>query len=56
MHADERDGATVTTAVMEALRSSGSFSSVESYDGRDKPENLLTGRLERLDEIDYGVG
>jgi uncharacterized lipoprotein YmbA len=49
-------GATVTTAVMEALRSSGSFSIVEPYDGRDKPEYLLTGRLERLDEIDYGGG
>jgi uncharacterized lipoprotein YmbA len=49
-------GATVTIAVMETLRSSGLFSTVESYEGRDKPEYLLTGRIERLDEIDYGGG
>src|SRR5262249_61630375 len=48
--------ATVTTAFIEALRSSGLFSRAESYDGHDKPDYLLTGRLERLDEIDYGGG
>lgn len=49
-------GSTVTTAVIEALRSSGQFSLVEPYDGHDRPDYLLTGRLERLDEIDYGGG
>lgn len=49
-------GSTVTTAFIEALRSSGLFSSAESYDSHDKPDYLLTGRLERLDEIDYGGG
>ena len=48
--------ATVTTAFIEALRSSGLFSRAESYDSHDKPDYLLTGRLERLDEIDYGGG
>ena len=43
-------------AVSEALRSSNLFSRVESYEGHDKPDYLLTGRLERLDEIDYGGG
>ena len=46
-------GAAVTTAVMETLRSSRLFSSVEPYEVHDKPEYLMTGRVERLDEIDY---
>ena len=46
-------GATVTTAVTDNLRSSGLFSLVERYGVHDKPEYLMTGRLERLDEIDY---
>lgn len=46
--------ATVTTAVIETLRSSGQFSLVERYNLQDKPDYLMTGRLERLDEIDYG--
>jgi len=49
-------GATVTTAMIETLRSSGPFSLVERYDIHDKSEYLMTGRLERLDEIDYGGG
>jgi ABC-type uncharacterized transport system auxiliary subunit len=48
--------AAVTTAVMETLRPSGLFSSVDRYDVHDKPEYLMTGRLERLDEIDYAGG
>ncbi len=49
-------GASVTSGVIDALRSTKLFSSVELYDGRSKPEYLLSGRLERLDEIDYGGG
>ena len=49
-------GATVTSGVIDALRLSRLFSSVEHYDGHNKPDYLLTGRLERLDEIDYGGG
>jgi uncharacterized lipoprotein YmbA len=49
-------GLTVTTAFIEALRSSGQFSLVGPYDGHAKPDYMLTGRLERLDEIDYGGG
>jgi uncharacterized lipoprotein YmbA len=48
--------ATVTSGVIDALRLSKLFSSVELYDGHSKPEYLLSGRLERLDEIDYGGG
>jgi hypothetical protein len=30
------------------------FAFVQPYDGQDKPDYLMSGRLERLDEIDYG--
>jgi uncharacterized lipoprotein YmbA len=49
-------GATVTSGVIDALRLSKLFSSVEIYEGHNKAEYLLTGRLERLDELDYGGG
>lgn len=49
-------GATVTTAVIDSLRSSHLFTSVGPYAAEEKPDYLLTGRLERLDEIDYGGG
>jgi len=47
-------GPTVTTAVIDSIRSARLFSFVKPYDGQDKPDYLMTGRLERLDEIDYG--
>ncbi len=46
-------GQAVTSAVIESLRTTGLFSSVEPYDGQEHPEYLLRGRLERLDEVDY---
>lgn len=49
-------GAAVTTAFIESLRSANTFSTVAPYDGQDRPEYLIAGRLERLDEIDYGDG
>jgi ABC-type uncharacterized transport system auxiliary subunit len=49
-------GATVTTAVVDSLRSSHLFSFVAPYGGQDRPDYLLTGRLVKLDEIDYGGG
>jgi ABC-type uncharacterized transport system auxiliary subunit len=49
-------GATVTTAVIDSLRSSHMFASVGPYLSEEHPDYLLTGRLERLDEIDYGGG
>src|SRR5262249_48834633 len=48
-------GATITTAVIDALRSSRLFAAVVPYDGRERAY-VLTGRVERLDEIDYGPG
>jgi len=47
-------GAAVTTAMVEALRSGRLFSTVAPYDGHDRSDFLMTGRLEKLDEIDYG--
>ena len=47
-------GAAVTTAMVESLRSGHLFSAVAPYDGHDRSDYLMTGRLEKLDEIDYG--
>ena len=45
---------TVTTAVIDSLRSSRLFAFVKRYDSQGQQDYLLVGRLERLDEIDYG--
>jgi uncharacterized lipoprotein YmbA len=44
---------TTTAAVINALRSRRLFSIVKRYDGRNDQDYLLTGRLERLEELDY---
>lgn len=49
-------GQVVTGAMMDCVRSAGVFSFVEAYDGQENAEYLLSGRLERLDEIDYKNG
>jgi uncharacterized lipoprotein YmbA len=49
-------GATITTAMIEALRVTRLFASVVPYDGREQQEYVLSGRVERLEEIDYGPG
>jgi len=43
----------VTDSVMNRLGASGIFSHVKRYDGRPDAEYLLSGRLEKLEEIDY---
>jgi uncharacterized lipoprotein YmbA len=48
--------ATVTTAVIDSLRSSRLFSYVRPYDGQGQQDYLMSGRLERLEEIDSGAG
>lgn len=48
--------ATITAAMIDALRSSRLFLFVKPYEGQDKPDYLMSGRLERLQEIDYGGG
>jgi len=44
----------VTTAMVDSLRSARAFSLVKRYDGQSKQDYLMSGRLERLEEIDYG--
>jgi ABC-type uncharacterized transport system auxiliary subunit len=44
----------VTTAMIESLRSARLFSLVKPYDGHNQQDYLIVGRLERLEEIDYG--
>jgi ABC-type uncharacterized transport system auxiliary subunit len=46
----------VTNSVTEWLRASGDFSRVKPYDGRPDTEYVLSGRLEKLEEIDYEGG
>jgi ABC-type uncharacterized transport system auxiliary subunit len=46
----------VTNSVIERLRASGDFARVQPYDGRPDTEYVLSGRLEKLEEIDYEGG
>jgi ABC-type uncharacterized transport system auxiliary subunit len=46
----------VTNSVIERLRASGNFAHVKPYDGRPDTEYVLSGRLEKLEEIDYAGG
>ena len=46
----------VTNAVKEYLRVSGNFSQVKLYDGRSDVDYVLSGRLEKLEEVDYDGG
>lgn len=45
----------VSQAVADCLRASGKFSQVKPYDGR-AVDYILSGRLEKLEEIDYEGG
>jgi ABC-type uncharacterized transport system auxiliary subunit len=44
----------VTAAVVDSLRSAGLFRSVIRYDSRSQQDFLMAGRVERLEEVDYG--
>src|SRR6201981_2140627 len=44
----------VTNAVADRLRASGNFTQVKLYDGRSDIDYVLSGRLEKLEELDYG--
>lgn len=46
----------VTNAVTERLRASGNFTQVKLYDGRTDIDYVVSGRLEKLEEIDYDGG
>lgn len=46
----------VSNAVTERLRASGNFAQVKAYDGHSDIDYVLSGRLEKLEEVDYGGG
>ena len=46
----------VANAMSDRLRASGAFGSVRLYDGRSDVDYILSGRLEKLEELDYGGG
>src|ERR1700723_4681446 len=46
----------VTNAIIERLRASGAFSHVQSYDGSRDVDYVLSGHLEKLEELDYQGG
>jgi cholesterol transport system auxiliary component len=46
----------LTNSVIERLRASRNFARVKPYDGRSDIEYVLSGRLEKLEEIDYEGG
>jgi ABC-type uncharacterized transport system auxiliary subunit len=46
----------VTNAIVDRLRASGGFGGVKLYDGRSDVDYILSGRLEKLEELDYGSG
>jgi len=46
----------VTNAVVDRLRASGTFTQVKPYDGRADINYVLSGRLDKLEEIDYDGG
>ena len=46
----------ITHAIVERLRASGNFALVKTYDGRNDVDYILTGRLDKLDEVDYEGG
>jgi ABC-type uncharacterized transport system auxiliary subunit len=46
----------VTRAVLDHLRANGQFSMVSTYDGHADMDYVLSGRLEKLEEVHSGEG
>ena len=46
----------VTSAVVDHLSAGGHFSRVTTYDGRSVTDYIVSGRLEKLEELDYEGG
>jgi ABC-type uncharacterized transport system auxiliary subunit len=46
----------VTNSIIERLRASGAFARVQTYDGSRDVDYVLSGRLEKLEELDYQGG
>jgi ABC-type uncharacterized transport system auxiliary subunit len=46
----------VTGAVIDHLRASGQYSTVSIYNGRPDNDFIFSGKLEKLEEVDYQAG
>lgn len=46
----------VTTTIADRLRARGNFGEVKLYDGRSHADYIISGRLEKLEEVDYQGG
>lgn len=46
----------VTSTIVDRLRDSRKFAEVTVYDGRSPVDYLISGRLEKLEEVDYDGG
>jgi len=46
----------VTGAVVDRLRAGGQYSMVSIYDGRPNNDYVFSGKLEKLEEVDYEAG
>ena len=46
----------LTSAMVDRLRATGRFSAVKIYDGRTDVDFILSGNLERLEEVDFEGG
>lgn len=46
----------VTDSIIDRLGATGTFSRVKRYDGQSDADYVVSGRLEKLDEIDYEEG
>jgi len=46
----------VTSAVIDHLRASGQYSTVSMYSGRPYDDYIFSGKLEKLEEVDYDSG
>jgi ABC-type uncharacterized transport system auxiliary subunit len=46
----------VTNSIIDDLRASGAFAHVQAYDGSRAADYLLSGHLEKLEELDYQGG
>jgi ABC-type uncharacterized transport system auxiliary subunit len=46
----------VTNSIVDRLRASGAFAQVKPYDGSRDIDYVLSGRLEKLEELDYQGG
>jgi ABC-type uncharacterized transport system auxiliary subunit len=46
----------LSNAIADRLRASGKFAEVKIYDGRPDVDFILSGRIEKLEEVDYEGG